>query len=1027
MIRWAAGRPAVIWAVGAALILAGGVAFTKLPLATRTAVELPRLRVSAAWFGASPELVESYVTSPIEEVIQGVRGVKKVSSESRDGASSLTVELEPKADVTLARLEINERLELLRSRFPIGVSGPSVANYTPEELEEQPLLTYSIIGPYTAGTLTKITRDQVVPRITAVPGVAGVTLSGTAEPGVAVVYEPLRLRQLGINPTLLRQAIAGARTVEALGRERRGANVVTVALRDQPNALEDLGQLVIRAPSGRVFRLDELATIRPDEDNRGRFARINGVPTVTLQLSRLAGADAIRTASQIKTTMDGIRRILPEGITFRIENDESRELQEQLNDLLLRGAIAFAAVMLVLAVMLRNFTSVWLVMGSAAVAIAGTALGLYILDIPANLLTLAGLAMGIGVLAQNGLVVVERLRHAPDTPDGRAAAGRRITPAVVGASLTTAVVLLPFLYLQGNARAAFLPFAAAFLLALAWSVISAVVMIPAVGAGHGMNRTTYRRTLRLFTRSVIGTVRWRPITIGLTVIALGTLTWGFIKQVPKSSFGNWFGQRSELFVGITFPHGSDPRSVDLAMQEFERIAVGRHGVDRVEAAGFPMMGRLRVTFTRAESYGIIPALMEEEMTQRAVFVGGAAISVRGRGPGFFSGGGGSSVAFRIKLLGYSFSGVEQLARDLQTRLERIPRVRDVNINAGAYFRSERTVSVALTPDRPALARAGLTTSDFRQAIAREVQGGSDGQRLELEGDEVTVNVKARGAQERALDDLRDAIIPNDVQAPVRIGDLSVVSEREGLNAISREDQQYVRIVSYDFRGPPRLAQRTHESFMNSISVPAGYTVDDERFEWADDDSTKGLWLVLALGLTLVVLSVAIVFNSAWAAMLVFASLPLALAGVAAIFWATGTSFGREAAVGVILVIGLATNQAILLVDGALERRRRAQAEGRRLSAADIVYAARDRSAMIMLVTLTTMASLIPLAVGTDVDSLFGSIALATAGGTLTGTVGSLWILPAMLLGKRSQPRRKKARKGRSAGAAPTVQTEGGSA
>lgn len=131
--------------------------------------------------------------------------------------------------------------------------------------------------------------------------------------------------------------------------------------------------------------------------------------------------------------------------------------------------------------------------------------------------------------------------------------------------------------------------------------------------------------------------------------------------------------------------------------------------------------------------------------------------------------------------------------------------------------------------------------------------------------------------------------------------------------------------------------------------------------------------------------------------------------------------------GVILVIGLATNQAILIIDGALERRRRANLVGRRLSGADIVYAARDRSAMIMLVTLTTMASLIPLAVGTEVDSLFGSIALATAGGTVTGTIGALWVLPAMLLGKRTTPKRRKARKGQPAGTPPAPQMEGGSA
>ena len=1009
MIRWAAGRPAVVWATGAALTLAGAVAFTKLPLATKTQVELPRLTVTADWFGSSPELVETYLTSPLEEAIQSVRGVKKISSESGEGNSRLDVELEPKADVTLARLEIHERIELLRDRLPQGAQQPNVENYTPQELDEQPLLTYSIVGPYTSGTLTKLTRDQVYPRVTAVPGVSGVGLSGSAEPGVSVTYDPVRLRQLGINPDLIRAAVANARVVQALGEQHRGANVLTVALRDRPKALEDLGQLVVRAPSGRVFRLEELASVRPDEDNRGRFARINAVPAVTMQITRLAGADAIQTAQRIKATMTEIHRLLPPGITFKVESDESKDLKKQLDDLMLRGLVAFAAVMLVLAIAMRNLTSIWLVMGSAAVSIAGTALGLYLLKIPANLLTLAGLGMGVGILVQNGLVVVERLRHAPDTIEGRAEAGARIMPAVVGSTLTTAVVLFPFLYLQGNARAAFMPFAAAFLLALGWSVVSAVVMIPAVGGGHGMSRKGWRRSHRWYTGVVVRLLRWRWATLIVVTAGLGVLTWGFIKKVPRSSFGDYYGRRSELFVGINFPRGSDPGSVDRAITEFERIAVGREGVDRVEARGFPGFGQLRVTFTKEAGLTAIPTAMQEEMTQRAVFVGGASISVYGRGQGFFNGGGGSSVSFRVKILGYSFSGVERLARDLKTRLERIPRVREVNINAGSFFRSERAVSVALAPDRAALARAGVTAQAFSQAVAREIRGAVGGQRLELDDEEVTVSVKAKGAQDRSLEDLRAALVPNESNAPVRVGDLAAVTEREGLSQINREDQQYVRILSYDFRGPQKLANRTHKAFMNSISVPAGYTVGDEQFEWANDESTKGLWLVFAIGIALVILSVAFVFDSQWAAAMVFLSLPLALAGVAAIFWATGVGFSREAAVGVILVVGLAVNQSILLVDAALERRRRVGDTGRmalRLTAADIVYASRDRAGMIVLVTLTTLASLIPLAIGTEPDSLFGSIALATAGGTIAGTLGAMLVLPVMLLGRRGAKRRR---------------------
>jgi len=173
MIRWASTRPAVIWAFGVALILAGGVAFTKLPLATRTTIELPQLTVSAQWQGASAELIETYITSPVEEAIQGVRGVSKTSSTSGERGSSITVELEPDADVQLTRLAIHERLELLRTSLPAGVNPPTVSNYVPEELDEEPLLRYSLSGPYTPGTLTRLAREQLTPRLTAVPCVCG--------------------------------------------------------------------------------------------------------------------------------------------------------------------------------------------------------------------------------------------------------------------------------------------------------------------------------------------------------------------------------------------------------------------------------------------------------------------------------------------------------------------------------------------------------------------------------------------------------------------------------------------------------------------------------------------------------------------------------------------------------------------------------------------------------------------------------------------------------------------------------------
>jgi multidrug efflux pump subunit AcrB len=959
-------------------------------------VELPRLQVTAGWPGVSAELVEMYISSPVESAVQGVRGVKRTSSESRDGNSRITVELDPQANVQLTRLSILERLELLRGDFPLGASQPIVGNLVPEQLQEPPLLRVLLNGPYTPGALQRVADDVLTPRLSAVGGVSAVSVQGGTEFGASVAYDPQLLRQVGVDPQALTVAVRESRVVASLGIERLGASKREVVLRDQPDALEELEELPIRGRGGRVFRLGELARVRPEEDSRGMFFRVNGNTALSLTVTREAGSDAIKTAKAVRVALRAMTPELPPGVRWRVTADESVELDRQLKDLMRRGAIAFGAVALVLILALRNGRAVALVMGSAAIAIAGTALGLFLLDIPSNMLTLAGLGMGIGVLVQNGLVVVERLRSAPDTEDGRASVALRMMPAVVGATLTTAVVLFPFLYLQGNARAAFFPFAAAFTLALAWSVVSALVMVPALAGGHGLKETHWPRLQRSYGWMVKKTIRWRWVTILLSTAAIGGLSWVFVKKVPRFSFSGFGTQRNTVQVSINFPRGSDPAGLEAAMREMEAVVVGGPGIEEVVAQSFGVFGAgMRVSFTPEAELTAIPLEVQERLTARAVYVGGASIFVAGQGPAFSSGGGGgSSSNFRIRVLGYSYAAVAELAEDIRLRLERITRVRNATVTSGSFFGGDKAFAVTLDPNRDALARYGVTAAAFTAAVGREVRGPVGGQRLEIGGDEMPITVKAEGARERTLDQLRDALVPTETGTPARISDLSRVDEREQLATITREDQQYLRVVAYEFRGPNRLAQRTHGAFMNSISVPPGFTVEDQAlFQQREDESQRGLWLVFGIGVTLVILAVAMVFDSVWGAAMVFLSLPIALAGVVAAFWVADAAFTREAAVGVILVVGLAVNQSILLVDAALERRRKS---GGRLTAAQVYHAALDRSGMIVMVTLTTIASLIPLAVGTSASTLFGAIALATAGGTAAGTIGALFIVPALL-------------------------------
>lgn len=1025
MIQAAAHRPAVVWAACVALLMAGAMAFARLPLATRTTVELPKLQIGASWPGAAPEVIETYLTSPIEAAVQGVRGVRRVSSTSYDNYMSLSVDLEPNADVQMTRLAMLERLELLRSELPSGVSPPSVANYVPQGLEEPPLMSLTVFGPYTPGTLQKLLDERVSPRLTAVPGVAGVNVRGGTDLGVSVRYDATQLRRMGVSPLALNDAINGARVVQSLGTQRRGTTIRNVVLRDQPNALADLEQLPVRGPGGRVFRVSELATVRAEEDARGGFFRIDGVPAVAIEISRRSGADAIKTAAALRAAIQSLTPSLPLGVRLRVANDESEDLSRELTDLTRRGALAFFAVLCVLAITLRRWRAVALVMGSTAVAISATALTLYLFNVPANVLTLAGLGMGVGILVQDALIVVNRLRGAPDTPDGRAGATRRIMPAVVGSTLTTAVVLFPFLYLQGNARSAFVPFAAAFVMALGWSLCTALLMVPALGAkSHGadadaitvatrsraVGRAPWSRTSRLYVRVLSRLLRWRAVTLAFTTVVLAVLAWGFVAKVPRSSFSGFGERRTTLSVGLSFPRGSEPASLDRAMREFESIVVGRTEVEQVRTyASGGTSAQMQVRFTHAGGMTSTPMEMQEALTQRAVLIGGAQVSVFGDGPGFSSGGGGGSFAsFRIRVLGYSYDGVARIADDLKSRLERITRVRDVRITSGGYFSGERGSIVTLTPDRAALARYGISATQFTQAVSREIRGPVGRQLLEIGGDELPVTVKSTGARDRSLDELQDAMIPSArgalvPTAPVRIRDVARVDAQEALSTVVREDQQYLRQVSYDFRGPNKLARRTHDAFMKSLAAPAGFSIVDltDGSPFDKDQSERGLWLVFAIGIALVVLSVALVFDSAWGAAIVLVSLPLALSGVAAAFWLFKAAFTREAAVGVILVVGLAVHQVILVLDAALVRRRARFARGMsvRLGAGQVLRAAADRGGMIMQITLASLASLVPLSVGTDAGSLFGAIALATAGGTVAGTIGALLVVPLMMVGR----------------------------
>ncbi len=1010
MIRWVVNRPVVAWALALGLLGAGLVAAVRLPLSTRSVIELPRLTVSASWPGASPEVVESWITSPIEGAVQGVRGVIGTNSESGAGSARVTVRLDPEADIPLTRLAVLEQIEALRDYLPPAAQrSVRVSNFIPSDEQQRPLLTYSVTGLYTPGALADTVRQWLVPTLSALPGVGEVVTLGGADNGITISYDPDHLQRMGVSAGALRAAIDQSRLFQSLGIDDDGIQIRPVILRNEPVAIEDITTLPISGPGGRVHTLGELATVRPSENSGGRFHRVNGRTAVSLSINRLPGADAIRTAAQARRIVDSIRPSLPPGIQLRILSDESTDLRSRMDDLLLRGSLAGVAVLLVLLVGLRNPRSALLVLASALVAMAGAALSLYLLKVPANMLTLAGLAMGTGVLVQNGLVVIERLQFAAAGSMARSEATRRIAPAILGATLTTLVVLLPFLYLQGNARAQFVPFAVAFGLALLWSVPAALLIVPAL-ARSGLPLRRWPRLARGHFRVLRLVMRWRLLAQVLTVGSLVGMGWVFMNRIPRTNWGNYGTENysETIRAYVAFPFGTDPIQVEALVRELEQIALRQPGNPRVTTTGDATSGTIAVAFSPEASLTEAPWVASDALTERAVLIGGTqAVSVTKpqQTPGFYnsssSGGGGR----RIQIYGYSFAGILSIAHSLREQLILSPRVPEegVQFNFGREnYGSNRTqTTIRLTPDRSALARIGATTGDFLTSVQRELAlDGSSQTTLQVGGATYPVMLQSTGAAYRQLSELGDAVLESPGRARVPLRTVSRIDEIQEMGTISRDDQRYVRTLTYEFRGPPRMSDRYHKAFMASIAVPPGYEVTDRYDYGYQDTSDQALGMVFLVGVALVLLSVALIYNSAWAAAMVFLSLPISLGGVVAAFWMTGTAFTREAAVGVILVVGLAVNHAILLIDGAMPSRLRLG----HVTPSAIFRATLDRTEMIVLVTLTTIASLIPMSYGTDPRrDLFAAIAIATAGGVLASALGGMYLFAPLLVGWRSMP------------------------
>ena len=1023
MIRMSMRRPVAVAMGYLAVGLMGFLAWQDIPIELLPDTQLPRLTVTGTWRGASPETVEAFLTSPLEASIQLVEGVEKVVSTSSEGSARIEVEFARDTDMDFARLDLSERLATLEdTELSPGIERVTVLPYIPDEFETQRngLLHYTFTGARTLESLREHLNDVVVPELSRVEGVALVTAYGGRERLIEVELDRELMAAMGVLVGDIRLKLASLDLVREAGAIRYGDQQWTVTIQNRAGSAQDIRNAVVKTDAGRIIRISDVAVVRDTyEDIRSHY-RVNSRPAVEMRITKEIGANSVRVADRVKERMEAVQNRNPPNTYFILDWDESKEIRRQMSDLRNRAVVSVVVIFGVLLLFLGSLRSAVVVFATIAFSILIALNLIYFAGFSLNLLTLMGLAMGFGLIVDNSIVVLENIYRRWQSGTRRDEATRKgasqVVLPIIAATSTTLIVFVPFVYLQDELRVYYLPLAIVVVLSLLASLLVAFSFIPALvgkilpardrqgspGAGTTPRPPFYHR---LYRGLVDRTLLWPWAVVAICVAGLADAGYLFQNYVTKGRvWGGGWGQETYIDISIRLPRGSDIERTEQLTRYFEERLRQMPEVEKFVSNIYPESSRTRVTFPDELERTDVPVRIKEQLFAFSLGFARAEVRVYGYGPSFY-GGGGSPPNYRIQVLGYNYEKVRDIAEDLGGRLERYPRVRDVNTNASyGYFDRERASEFAVDIRRDVLAHHDVTVEHLVDQVSAAVRGQVSQNQIKIGGDEVRYDVKLEGNREVDLVELRKTLVLTPVGSPVRLGELVNIRARDVLATIRREDQQYERTVAYEFRGPYKLGDLYHNTVIDATSVPAGYTVKKaDRWRWSVEEQRQ-IYMVLAVSIFLVYMVTAALFESLLLPLCVLFTVPMALIGVFLMFFYTDAHFTREASIGVIMMGGIVVNNAILLVDHINRLRKSGSLQLREA----ILRGTMDRVRPILMTSTTTIMGMLPLVLFSESanSNIWNALAFALIGGLASSTLLVLTATPALYLLFESRSARK---------------------
>ncbi|HEX6971232.1 MAG TPA: efflux RND transporter permease subunit [Limnochordia bacterium] len=995
--RWAVHRPVGTWMLIAAMIVLGGTAMRRLPLALFPDITFPAAVVITDYPNVGPWEVESQVTRPLEEVLATVSNATRVSSTSAPGQSTVVVEFNWGADMDFAALEMRERIDLVRDFLPDGVGSPRIFKFDPSL---QPMFTFSVGGTSDLVTLRRRVDEEVKPRLERLEGVASVSVSGGLEREIRIEVDQAKLKAWGLTLNDIQQALAAGNLNLPGGTIVAGERELLLRTVGEFESLDQIRQTVIAAGPAGVVRVGDVAAVLDTFKPGASLSRLNGAPSVTVNVQKESEANTVEVSDAVLAELERLRRDYAGELEFVTVWDEARFIRSSISSVFENAYVGALCAMLVLFLFLRAIGPTVIVGVAIPVAAVATFFFLDLLGVSLNILSLGGLALGVGMLVDNAIVSLENIvrhRQLGKPPIEAAIRGADEIGGAIGSStLTTIAVFLPIVFVGGLAAELFRDLSYAVTFSLVMSLVVALTFVPLLAsrfthhAGLRPEGPVFGAVRRVYERALDWTVHHRAATIAMVLVAFAAAaimaTRIETEFIPQSDTG-------EGTVSVRLPYGSTLEATDAVVQRLEEFIAGLPEVERISTAvggsGGNERASLQIVLRPQEERSRSTQEVLEEIRAFGATLPGAEIRAR-TADLFGTGGTEGGAPIVVNLRGNDYEALQAAAREVARRIEAVPGTRDVVVGSDSG-RPELQIHI----DRDRAAQLGLTVGQIASAVRTAVDGTTVTRyRPGAGGTEIDVTVVLAEEDRRSPAALEQLMIATPLGGSVPLSAVARLTEAQSPITIARSDQsRVVTVVSQLSDRALGAVIADIRAALEDVPLPPGVTVDfgGQNEQMVEAFSDLSVAFILAIALTYMILAVQ--FESLVQPFIIMMSVPLGLIGVVLGLLVFGTNLSVPAFVGVIMLAGIVVNNGIVMVDYINQLRR----EGTPLDEA-VVAGASTRLRPVLMTASTTVLGMFPLALGIGEGAeLQAPIAVVVVGGLTVSTLLTLLVTPVLYL------------------------------